>query len=241
MRCPAYVQGQGLALWDNAMKSVISTEARPKFSPISVNCLTYPATGLPYRQDNGESMTGIASRPLPAKLLPMAAFWLILALAALLPLRADAGYTFPSIDGGTIDLDAFRGKPVLVVNTASLCGFTPQYDDLQVLYDTYKDRGLVVLAVPSDDFSQELADNAEVKTFCAVNFGLTIPMTTITPVTGGGAHPFYAMLRDSHGFEPEWNFNKVLIGPDGAVIDTWGSLTKPTAAAITDPIEALLN
>jgi glutathione peroxidase len=186
-------------------------------------------------------MSGTASRRHPAALLPLAAFWLLLALAALLPLRAHAGYTFPSIDGGTIDLGEFGGRPVLVVNTASLCGFTPQYDDLQVLYDTYKDRGLVVVAVPSDDFSQELAGNGEVKTFCAVNFGLTIPMTTITPVTGGGAHPFYAMLRDRYGFEPAWNFNKVLIGPDGTLVDTWGSVTKPTAAAITHRVEALLN
>jgi glutathione peroxidase len=186
-----------------------------------------------------KTRTATATRATP--FWPLAAFWLILALAALLPLRAQAGYTFPSIDGGTIDLDTFRGQPVLVVNTASLCGFTPQYDDLQVLYDTYKDQGLVVLAVPSDDFAQELADNGEVKTFCAMNFGLTIPMTTITPVTGTAAHPFYAMLRDTYGFEPGWNFNKVLIGPDGALIDTWGSVTKPTAAAITRPIEALLN
>jgi glutathione peroxidase len=187
------------------------------------------------------AMPRTASLQRPRAMLPLLAFWLILALAATLPLRAQAGYTFPSIDGGTIDLDDFRGHPVLVVNTASLCGFTPQYDDLQVLYDTYKDRGLVVLAVPSDDFAQELAENGEVKEFCAVNFGLTIPMTTITPVTGGGAHPFYAMLRDSHGFEPGWNFNKVLIGPDGALVETWGSVTKPTATAITRPIEALLN
>ncbi len=186
-------------------------------------------------------MTKSTSLSRPTAVLPLAAFWLILALAALLPLRANAGYTFPSIDGGMIDLDAFRGQPVLVVNTASLCGFTPQYDDLQVLYDTYKDRGLVVLAVPSDDFAQELADSGEVKEFCAMNFGLTIPMTTITPVTGGQAHPFYAMLRERYGFEPGWNFNKVLIGPDGALVDTWGSVTKPTAAAITRPIEALLN
>ncbi len=186
-------------------------------------------------------MPRIASRARPAMLLPLAAFWLILALAAVLPLRAHAGYTFPSIDGGTIDLDDFRGRPVLVVNTASMCGFTPQYDDLQALYDTYKDRGLVVLAVPSDDFAQELAENGDVKEFCAVNFALTIPMTTITPVTGGVAHPFYANLRETYGFEPAWNFNKVLIGPDGAMIESWGSVTKPTATDITRQVEALLN
>jgi glutathione peroxidase len=187
------------------------------------------------------AMIRIASRAPTNATVMMAMFWLLLALAATLPLRADAGYTFPSIDGGTIDLDDFRGHPVLVVNTASLCGFTPQYDDLQALYDTYKDRGLVVLAVPSNDFAQELADEGAVKSFCAVNFNLTIPMTTITPVTGSAAHPFYAMLREMHGFEPGWNFNKVLLGPDGRLIDTWGSVTKPNATDITRPIETFLN
>jgi glutathione peroxidase len=182
--------------------------------------------------------TVAAKVPMPAAAL---AFWLIMALAALIPFRAHAGFTFNSIDGGTIDLDSFRGKPVLVVNTASLCGFTGQYDDLQVLYDTYKARGLTVLAVPSDDFAQELADEGAVKEFCSANFDLTIPMTTITPVTGAGAHPLYAMLRDTYGFEPGWNFNKVLLGPDGALVDSWGSNTKPMSRAITRPIEALLN
>jgi glutathione peroxidase len=167
--------------------------------------------------------------------------FLVLALAAFLPVRAWAGFTFAAIDGGKIDLDDYRGKPVLVVNTASLCGFASQYDDLQVLHETYGAQGLLVLAVPSDDFSQELESEAAVKEFCAVNFDLTLPMTAITPVTGAAAHPFYAMLRETYGFEPAWNFNKVLLGPDGRLVDSWGSGTRPTSGQVTRAIEALLN
>lgn len=151
-----------------------------------------------------------------------------------------AGFSFPSIDGGTIDLDDYAGKPVLVVNTASLCGFAGQFDDLQDLHDTYAARGLVVLAVPSDDFRQELASAAEVKEYCAANFDLTIPMTDITQVTGPKAHPFYQWLAAEHDFVPAWNFNKVLLGPDGDVVRTWGSVMRPVAQPVVNEIEALL-
>ena len=161
-------------------------------------------------------------------------------LIALLPAAAFAGFSFPSIDGGTIDLDAFKGRPVLVVNTASLCGFADQFNDLQALHDSYADRGLVVLAVPSDDFRQELASAEEVKEFCAVNFDLTIPMTDITPVTGAAAHPFYKWLAETEGFTPGWNFNKVLLDGEGEVVATWGSVMRPTARPVTNRIEALL-
>ncbi len=154
---------------------------------------------------------------------------------------AEPAFTFASIDGGTIDLGAWRGKPVLVVNTASMCGFTPQYDDLQALSDKYGPQGLHVLAVPSDDFNQELGDAKAVKDFCAVNFNLTLPMTEITHVTGPKAHPFYAWVAKTNGFAPSWNFNKVLLGPDGAVLQTWGSVPNPMSNTITKPIEALLN
>jgi len=164
--------------------------------------------------------------------------------AAFLALPAaalDLAAPFGNIDGGEIRLSDWRGQPVLVVNTASRCGFTHQYDGLQALYDEYRDRGLVVLAVPSDDFRQELSSEAEVKDFCEVNFGLDIPMTTITPVRGSQAHPFYASLAQEAGFAPSWNFNKVLIGPDGAVAGTWGSVARPTSKEITGRIEALLR
>lgn len=161
------------------------------------------------------------------------ALWAIPALAA-------GPFTFSSIDGGSLPMDAWKGRPVLVANTASLCGFAGQYDDLQALYDRYRDRGLVVLAVPSDDFRQELGSEAEVAEFCAVNFDLDIPMTGITHVRGARAHPFYRWLAAEHGFAPRWNFNKVLIGPEGELVATWGSTTRPTARAVTGRIEALL-
>ncbi len=167
--------------------------------------------------------------------------YVILALMmSLAPLQAEAGFRFQSIDGGVIDLDDWAGKPVLVVNTASLCGFAGQLDGLQALHERYGPAGLLVLAVPSDDFAQELADEAAVKEYCALNFDLTLPMTEITEVTGAKAHPFYAWVRAETGFAPRWNFNKVLIGPDGAVVATWGSTVVPEGRTITGRIEALL-
>ncbi len=160
--------------------------------------------------------------------------------ASLLPVPAFAGFSFASIDGGTIDLDAFKGKPVLVVNTASLCGFASQFKDLQSLQDEYGPKGLVVLAVPSNDFDQELEDGKKVKDYCTANFDISLPMTDITHVVGPEAHPFYAMLKADYGFEPGWNFNKVLLDGQGDVVATWGSLTVPTAGAVTKKIEALL-
>lgn len=149
--------------------------------------------------------------------------------------------SFTSLDGTELRLEDWRGQPVLVVNTASLCGFTRQYADLQTLHERYGPRGLVVLAVPSDDFRQELGSDAEVAEFCEVNFGLTIPITRITPVLGAGAHPFYRWLAEEHGVRPAWNFNKALIGPDGALRGFWGSGTRPTARAITRAIESALR
>lgn len=166
-----------------------------------------------------------------------------LTLAAATPgLAADPapGFTFRSIDGGSYDTADWRGKPVLVVNTASMCGFTPQYNDLQALSDKYGDRA-VVLTVPSDDFNQELSSDKEVKEYCDANFGLTLPMTSIEHVAKGQVHPFYAWVRDQNGFTPGWNFNKVLIGPDGQFVKAWGSATKPGSKAITGAIDALLN
>lgn len=167
-------------------------------------------------------------------------FVTVLALAAAPALAAEPSFTFRAIDGGSYDSAEWRGKPVLVVNTASLCGFAPQLADLQALSDTYAGRA-VVLAVPSDDFNQELASEAEVKEFCAVNYDLTLPMTGIEHVAKGQVHPFYAWVKAEHGFTPGWNFNKVLIGPDGEFIKGWGAVTNPGSAAITSEIDALLK
>lgn len=152
-----------------------------------------------------------------------------------------AAFEFASIDGGTLDTEDWSGRPVLVVNTASQCAYTRQYEGLQALYDQYRDRGLVVLAVPSDDFRQELDSAEAVKDFCEINYGLDLPMTDITSVTGPGAHPFYQWVRAEAGFTPGWNFNKVLLAPDGTVAGTYGSGTEPMGGTLTGRIEALLS
>ncbi len=164
-------------------------------------------------------------------------------MACLLLICATApasAFSFDALDGSRIDLDAWHGRPVLVVNTASLCGFTRQYGDMQHLYETYGPQGLVVLAVPSDDFRQELSSNDEVENFCRVQTGLTFPITQITSVRGPDAHPFFRWLADAHGHVPTWNFNKALIGPEGELLGFWGSGTRPTARAITRSVRAAL-
>ena len=147
---------------------------------------------------------------------------------------------FDTIDGGTLTLSEWSGQPVLVVNTASQCVYSKQYRGLQDLYDRYRERGLVVIAVPSDDFQQELDTNAEVKDFCEIQYGIDMPMTGITHVTGADAHPFFQSLRDKAGFVPSWNFNKVLISPEGTLVATYASRVRPLSRAIKKDIEALL-
>ncbi|MDB4052753.1 MAG: glutathione peroxidase [Octadecabacter sp.] len=153
----------------------------------------------------------------------------------------DLDTPFGSIDGGTLSFAQWDGQPVLVVNTASMCAFSGQYRDLQDLYDRYRDQGLVVLAIPSDDFKQELATNAEVKSFCELQYGIDIPMTEITHVKGANAHPFYQSLDEEIGFTPRWNFNKVLIDQSGDVVETYGSQVSPMSPVITRQIEALFE
>ncbi len=161
---------------------------------------------------------------------------------ALLTTQAAAaeGFRFASIDGGEIDLNDWRGKPVLVVNTASLCGYAGQFDALQDLHERFGDK-VLVLAVPSNDFDQELADEGAVKEYCAMTFDLTLPMTEITPVKGLEAHPFYAWVREETGFVPGWNFNKVLIAPDGSIAGTFGAPVKPEGPQIAGRILGMLE
>ena len=174
---------------------------------------------------------------------------LFLSLATALPAlglgRARAqdapSFTFPSVDGGEYDTADWRGRPVLVVNTASLCGFAGQLADMQAVHDTYGPRGLVVLAVPSDDFNQELASGAEAKDYCELQYGMTLPMTDILHVAEGDVHPFYAWLREQTGFVPQWNFNKVLLDPQGRVLGTWGSFVKPGGRQIIGAAQPYLS
>lgn len=162
-------------------------------------------------------------------------------LCAIFLSNAAIAFQFEGIGGEVHNLEALKGQPVLVVNTASRCAFTNQYNDLQSLYDTYRTQGLVVLAVPSNDFRQELATAEQVKEFCAVNFNLDIPMTTLSKVSGTDAHPFYAWVKQQSGFQPKWNFNKVLLDKDGNVASTYGSTASPTGKRIISDIEDLLS
>lgn len=146
---------------------------------------------------------------------------------------------FASIEGGTLDLESFRGGPVLVVNTASRCGSTPQYDGLQALWEHYRSEGLTVVGVPSRSFGQELADAGEVKDFCEANFAIDFPMTSLVEVRGPQAHPFYAWAAE-RGYTPDWNFYKLLLDGDGEIVAGFDRFTTPDDPALVQAIEALL-
>lgn len=152
-------------------------------------------------------------------------------------------FSFTSIEGEPLPLSAFRGKTVLVVNTASMCGFTPQYTALQEVWRRYRDRGFVVLGVPSNDFGgQEPGGEATIKEFCAVNFNVDFPMTSKEHVTGDDAHPFYRWAAEQVGVagRPRWNFHKYLIAPDGRLVDWFSTMTSPTSDRVLRAIEANL-
>ena len=152
-------------------------------------------------------------------------------------------FGFTAIEGGPLPLSAYRGHPVLVVNTASFCGFTPQYADLEILWRRYRDRGLVVLGVPSNDFAQEPGSEAEVKKFCSSKFEVDFPLTTKNHVIGPEAHPFYRWIAEQLGENgaPHWNFHKYLLAPDGTLAGAWPSRQRPTDDAVTAAIEKLLG
>ena len=147
-----------------------------------------------------------------------------------------------SINGEIIKLKDYRDKVILIVNTASYCGFTKQYEDLQELWDKYKSKGLIVLGVPSDTFNQEKKTNSEVKEFCEVNFDINFPLTAITEVKGKNAHEIFKWAKKNHGNSavPKWNYHKILINKDGEIYETFSSFTKPTSNKIISKIEKLL-
>ena len=134
----------------------------------------------------------------------------------------------------------YAGKVLVVVNTASFCGFTPQYAGLEALHAKYKDKGLVVLGFPSNDFSQEGGSNKEIAAFCENTFGVKFPMFTKTTVTGKNAHPLYKQLASQSGAVPRWNFFKYVVGRDGQVVASFGSTTGPTDARLLRQVEQLL-
>jgi glutathione peroxidase len=175
-------------------------------------------------------------------------FCTLISLLGLAPLaRATShdvyGYSFTSIDGKPMPLDAYRGKVLLIVNTASKCGFTKQYAGLQKLYQSYKDKGLVVLGVPSNDFGhQEPGTAPEIKKFCETNFNITFPLTDKVDVVGDNAHPFFKAVREEQGYlaQPHWNFYKYLISRDGHLVSWFASTTTPDSPELVKAVEAEL-
>ena len=158
--------------------------------------------------------------------------------AASAPLTAH-DFTFENIDGGPLPLSNFAGKTVLLVNTASMCGFTAQYEALQKVYDKYRDVGLVVLGVPSDDFGGQEYDSAdEIKQFCEINYGITFPMTDKVRVKGDNAHPYYQWVAAQGRMKlPRWNFYKHVIDADGNLVEWFASTTSPDSSKVIDAIE----
>ena len=152
-------------------------------------------------------------------------------------------FSFTAIEGGDLPMKSYAGKPVLLVNVASECGFTPQYKNLQAVWEQYRDRGLIVLGVPSNDFGgQEPGSEQEILQFCEARFGVDFPMTAKERVVGGKAHPLYRWISETLGEagEPRWNFHKYLISPDGEIVETWPSAVKPDGDEVTGAIEAQL-
>ena len=151
-------------------------------------------------------------------------------------------FKIDSITGENIDLNKFKDKVILVVNTASYCGFTKQYTDLQKLWDTYKLRGLIVLGIPSNSFNQEKNSNSEVKKFCEVNFEINFPLSTITDVKGENAHEIFKWAKENYGKSaiPKWNFHKILINKQGKIESTFSSLTNPMSNKLINSIEKIL-
>ena len=148
-----------------------------------------------------------------------------------------------SIDGNEINFSSYKGKVLLIVNVASKCGFTNQYDDLQNLYDIYNKRGLVVLGIPSNQFGgQEPASESEIKDFCKTNFNITFPMTSKYDVKGDKAHPVYSWAKETYGRSAiqKWNFHKIIIDKNSNVVDTFASFTNPTSDKKKKKIEQIL-
>ena len=175
---------------------------------------------------------------------------LFLILAGLFPSNTADSYTlnaydfsFKDIDGNNLKFKDYKGKVLLIINTASFCGFSSQYKAMQALWDDYKDKDFVLIGIPSNDFYQESDTEEEVKNFCERTFGVNFPMTSITTIRGKDAHPFYKWAKLTYGNKtvPKWNFHKILIDKEGRVVDTYSSVTKPTSEKIINKIDNLLD
>ena len=151
-------------------------------------------------------------------------------------------FKIKGITGEQINLKEFKNKVVLMVNTASYCGFTNQYSELQKLWDNYSGKGLIVLGIPSNSFNQEKKSSKEVKEFCEVNFSINFPLTDIISVKGENAHEIYKWAKENYGNAaiPKWNFHKILINREGKIVKTFNSFTKPNSKKIISEINKIL-
>src|SRR5450755_2979000 len=166
---------------------------------------------------------------------------LLLFAATLFGAASIYDYTLNSIDGGAAPLSAYKGKVLLLVNVASKCGFTPQYKELEAVYEKYKDQGLVVTGFPANNFgAQEPGTNEEIKTFCTRKYSVTFPMYSKISVKGSDIAPLYEYLTKSTGGDIKWNFTKFLIGKDGAIVSRYESAVKPDDPKVTGAIEKAL-
>ena len=153
-------------------------------------------------------------------------------------------FHFKDLDGSALNLSEFKNKVIVVVNVASQCGFTKQYEDMQKIWEEYQEVGLIVIGVPSNDFgSQEPGNNKEIKNFCEAKFGITFPMTEKVKVKGEDAHEFYKWAKENHGKSaiPKWNFHKIIVNKNGKVAETFSSITNPSSNKFTKVLEKLLK
>ena len=153
-------------------------------------------------------------------------------------------FNFNDLDGSILKLSEYKDKVIVVVNVASQCGFTKQYEDMQEVWEKYQQKGIVMLGVPSNDFgNQEPGNSEEIKNFCEAKFGITFPMTEKVSVKGENAHPFYKWAKENYGNSavPKWNFHKIIIGKNGKIEDTFASITNPSSKKFIKSLEKALD
>ena len=149
-------------------------------------------------------------------------------------------FSFEDIDGNSVDLSKFEGKPIFMVNTASRCGFTPQYENLQNLFLNYKDTDLTILAITSNSFNQEYSSVEDIKKICLVNYDVGFITSSPLSVKGDNAHEIFDWLNKKYGKTPKWNFYKYLFDREGMLISSWSSMTKPDSSKILRNINNIL-
>ena len=153
-------------------------------------------------------------------------------------------FIFNDLEGSPLKLSIYKSKVIVLINVASQCGFTKQYDDMQKVWEKYEKKGIVIIGIPSNDFGkQEPGTSEEIKNFCEAKFGITFPMTEKVVVKGDNAHPFYKWAKENYGSSavPKWNFHKIIIGTDGKIFDTFSSITNPSSKKFITALEKALN